>query len=63
MRAEPRIPGEPGVWLLIFGEMTVFAALFASFLHARHGDVAGFVAGVAGVLIAGVACSACLYTS
>ena len=42
-----RIPGEPGIWLLIFGEMTVFAALFASFLHARHGDVAGFLAGQA----------------
>ncbi|MEO6717603.1 MAG: cytochrome c oxidase subunit 3 [Novosphingobium sp.] len=39
---QSRIPGEPGIWLLIFGEMTVFAALFASFLHARHGDVAGF---------------------
>jgi nitric oxide reductase NorE protein len=44
---QPRIPGEPGIWLLIFGEMTVFAALFASFLHARHLDVAGFVAGQA----------------
>ena len=42
---ERRIPGEPGIWLLIFGEMTVFAALFASFLRARHGDVAGFLAG------------------
>ena len=42
-----RIPGEPGVWLLIFGEMTVFTALFASFLHVRHGDVVGFVAGQA----------------
>jgi len=42
-----RTPGEPGIWLLIFGEMTVFAVLFASFLHARHGDVAGFLAGQA----------------
>jgi nitric oxide reductase NorE protein len=42
-----RIPGEPGIWLLIFGEMTVFAVLFASFLHARHGDVAGFGLGQA----------------
>jgi nitric oxide reductase NorE protein len=44
---EPQIPGELGIWLLIFGEMTVFASLFASFLYARHGDVAGFVAGQA----------------
>ena len=45
--AKTRIPGEPGVWLLIFGEMTVFAVLFASFLRARHGDVAGFLVGQA----------------
>lgn len=42
--AERRVPGEAGIWLLIFGEMTVFAALFASFLRARQSDVAGFVA-------------------
>jgi nitric oxide reductase NorE protein len=42
-----RIPGEPGIWLLIFGEMTVFAALFASFLQARQLDVAGFALGQA----------------
>ena len=42
-----RTPGEPGIWLLIFGEMTVFAVLFGSFLHARLGDVAGFLAGQA----------------
>ncbi len=41
------IPGEAGVWLLIFGEMSFFTALFASFLHARNGDVAGFAAGQA----------------
>ena len=41
------IPGEAGVWLLIFGEMTFFTALFANFLHARHSDVAGFAAGQA----------------
>lgn len=38
------IPGEAGVWVLIFGEMTVFAAIFASFLHYHHFDVAGFTA-------------------
>lgn len=41
------IPGEAGVWLLIFGEMSFFTALFASFLYARRGDVAGFIAGQA----------------
>jgi nitric oxide reductase NorE protein len=41
------IPGEAGLWLLIFGEMTFFAALFASFLLYRNGDVAGFAAGQA----------------
>ncbi len=42
-----RIPGEAGVWILIFGEMTFFAALFASFLYNRNFDVAGFHAGQA----------------
>ncbi len=40
-----QIPGEAGIWLLIFGEMSFFTALFASFLHQRRGDVAGFLAG------------------
>lgn len=38
------VPGEPGVWILIFGEMTVFAVIFASFLYYRSFDVAGFTA-------------------
>jgi nitric oxide reductase NorE protein len=38
------IPGEVGVWVLIFGEMTVFASIFASFLYYRSFDVAGFTA-------------------
>lgn len=41
-RAAHRIPGEPGVWILIFGEMTAFAALFGAFLYYRTFDVAGF---------------------
>jgi nitric oxide reductase NorE protein len=45
--ARGHIPGEAGVWLLIFGEMTVFAALFASFLYYRTFDVPGFTAGQA----------------
>jgi len=29
------IPGEAGLWILIFGDMTVFAVLFAVYLHNR----------------------------
>lgn len=34
-RGARRIPGEPGVWLFILGDMMVFAACFAAFLDAR----------------------------
>ena len=47
IKAEARqdhIPGELGVWVLIFGELTVFASIFASFLYYRSFDVAGFTA-------------------
>ena len=43
----PHIPGEAGLWILIFGEMSFFAALFASYLLARGADPAGFAAGQA----------------
>lgn len=46
-KAASHIPGEAGLWILIFGEMTFFAALFASYLLARGGDPAGFAAGQA----------------
>ena len=36
------VPGEPGVWILILGEMSFFAALFVSFLYYRGADVAAF---------------------
>ncbi len=42
--AQGRVPGEIGAWILILGEMTVFAALFVSYLHYRNLDVAGFTA-------------------
>jgi nitric oxide reductase NorE protein len=32
---ERRVPGEPGIWVLLFGDMLVFAVLFAVYLHAR----------------------------
>lgn len=37
-----RIPGEVGVWILLFGEMSFFSLLFASFLYYRGFDPAGF---------------------
>ncbi len=39
-----RVPGEAGVWILIFGEMSFFSALFAAFLYYRGRDVGGFAA-------------------
>jgi len=47
LRPEPpggHIPGEAGVWILLFGEMTFFALLFGSFLLYRTSDIAGFTA-------------------
>jgi nitric oxide reductase NorE protein len=29
------VPGEPGLWVLLFGDLTVFAVLFGLYLHAR----------------------------
>jgi nitric oxide reductase NorE protein len=33
-----RIPGEPGVWILIFGDLVVFGIIFVAFMHARSAD-------------------------
>lgn len=44
-RAESRgkpIPGEPGIWVLLFGDMMVFTVLFGVYLHARGNDRALF---------------------
>lgn len=30
---EPRVPGEPGIWILIFGDLVAFTVLFCVFLH------------------------------
>ncbi len=38
------IPGEAGVWLLIFGEMSFFSSLFVAFLYYRGLEVASFTA-------------------
>jgi nitric oxide reductase NorE protein len=36
------IPGEPGTWIFIFGDMCVFAVLFCVFLNARRADPTRF---------------------
>lgn len=33
--ASRRMPGEPGIWVFIFGDMLVFSVFFMVFLHAR----------------------------
>lgn len=37
-----RAPGEGGLWVLIFGDLTVFAAFFIAFAWARRQDPVGF---------------------
>ncbi len=32
---ERRIPGEPGVWIFLFGDLLVFGAFFATFMYQR----------------------------
>jgi nitric oxide reductase NorE protein len=32
---ERRIPGEPGVWVFLFGDMLVFGTFFATFMYQR----------------------------
>jgi nitric oxide reductase NorE protein len=36
------VPGEPGVWIIIFGDMLVFSVMFLSFMVARRADLALF---------------------
>ncbi len=37
-----RVPGEPGVWVMIFGDMVAFAAFFGVFMYSRGNDPALF---------------------
>ncbi|KUI34256.1 cytochrome c oxidase subunit 3 [Mycobacterium sp. GA-2829] len=39
---ERHLPGEEGMWVFIFGDMTVFALLFSVYLYYRGQDVATF---------------------
>jgi nitric oxide reductase NorE protein len=41
-QAKGHIPGEPGIWIFILGDMAVFAVLFGTFLVYRSKDVALF---------------------
>src|SRR6516165_10043453 len=34
-RPERHVPGEPGIWVLLFGDLTVFTILFVVYLHQR----------------------------
>jgi nitric oxide reductase NorE protein len=36
------VPGEAGIWVFIFGDMVVFAIMFATYLYYRGDDVALF---------------------
>jgi nitric oxide reductase NorE protein len=35
----PAVPGEEGVWILIFGDMTMFLCLFLAYMHYRADQV------------------------
>jgi nitric oxide reductase NorE protein len=35
--AQRHVPGEPGIWVLLFGDMMVFTVLFTVYLHQRGG--------------------------
>lgn len=62
--SKPEVPGEEGVWVVIFGEMIVFSILFAVFLDARQKDAAAFEAGRAALdLTLGVVNTLILLTS
>jgi nitric oxide reductase NorE protein len=37
-KTDGRIPGEVGVWCLIFGDLLIFSVIFAVFMHSRAAD-------------------------
>lgn len=39
-----RVPGEPGVWVLVLGDMTIFAVLFAALVALHAQDPAAYAA-------------------
>ncbi|MEO0033653.1 MAG: hypothetical protein RIS94_3411 [Pseudomonadota bacterium] len=40
--SEPHIPGEPGLWVMIFGDLLVFSLFFVTFATYRMADAALF---------------------
>jgi nitric oxide reductase NorE protein len=42
--AEPRLPGNAGMWLFVIGDLFIFGAYFVIFMVHRHWDPAGFLA-------------------
>ena len=47
MQVERRIPGEPGIWVLIFGELFIFGIFFATIAATHHSDRPKFLLGQA----------------
>lgn len=43
--ANRRLPGEPGIWFVIFGDLLAFGALFFTFMYYRARSPADFAAG------------------
>lgn len=41
-KSSGHIPGEAGLWIFLFGDMTIFAAILLTFLWDRRADVDGF---------------------
>lgn len=37
-----RMPGEPGIWVMVFGDLAIFGLFFVTFLVAQAGDRAQF---------------------
>jgi len=63
-RGAGRVPGEPGTWVLVLGEMTLFLALFVAFLVGRADDPELFAAGTDRLEVGfGLADTAILLTS
>ncbi|GAA3520307.1 cytochrome c oxidase subunit 3 [Nocardioides daeguensis] len=59
-----RVPGEPGVWLLVLLDMSVFAVLFVAFLLDRRNEPEAFAAGQADLtLVLGLVNTLVLVTS
>jgi nitric oxide reductase NorE protein len=43
LATERRIPGEPGIWVLILGELSVFSIFFITIAMTRHDDPEQFL--------------------